>query len=386
MRILIMAVLAAAAFPVVAAQPLLPAGGNDQVPRRLVTLPAPEGEFERKPVSFSWKLDPAETLSRPEPHVVESREYWQTVEGSELERGFDVNVSAPGALIRVSPAREATRLDAADLALARNGRAVPLQSMASDVQLQAAGMAVEPGTAVIRMEKTAAAGRYRLQAAHATGRYVVHVFEPQSDVVLRAQANGNHALSGDTIEVGIAMQRAGRAVDAKAEALLVAPDGRSLPVAVTTGRSGAASARVRLPKDASSLAGLWELQVFANDGELARDARTAFAVTAPTARLGGDFTARARQLKVTLPVEVASTGRYEVRGTLYATGPDKLLHPVSQGHSAGWFEPGKASLELAFNRGHLPAGYGAPFEVRQLELRDQTRMAPIELRERGLRF
>ena len=37
-------------------------------------------------------------------------------------------------------------------------------------------------------------------------------------------------------------------------------------------------------------------------------------------------------------------------------------------------------------RAHVPAGYGAPYEVRQLELNDQGRMAPIESRSRGARF
>jgi len=38
-------------------------------------------------------------------------------------------------------------------------------------------------------------------------------------------------------------------------------------------------------------------------------------------------------------------------------------------------------LVLQFDRSHVPAGYGAPYEVRQLELHDQSRMAPLESRE-----
>jgi len=41
---------------------------------------------------------------------------------------------------------------------------------------------------------------------------------------------------------------------------------------------------------------------------------------------------------------------------------------------------------LAFDREHVPAGYGAPFEVRQLELNDQTRLALVESRSRAVRF
>ena len=59
---------------------------------------------------------------------------------------------------------------------------------------------------------------------------------------------------------------------------------------------------------------------------------------------------------------------------------------MAQAHVAAWLEPGDGLLVLDFDRGHLPAGHGAPFEVRQLELHDQTRMAPLEIRGRGARF
>lgn len=386
MRILILAALVAASFPALANRPLLPAGSNDQVPTHLAVLPAPAGEFERKPVTFSWKLDPAEPLSTPAPHLVESREYWQTVEGGDLVRGIDVSVSAPGALIRVSPARGSARLKPADLKVHRNGQAARLQSAANDEELQAAGMDVDPGTAVVRLDRANAAGRYRLQAAKARGRYLVHVFEPQSDVVLRAQARKNHALNGDTMTVDIAMSRAGRTVGATAEALLVAPDGTSQPVTFARNASGNGTAQVKLPAAASTHPGLWELQVFANDGEVARDARTAFAVAQPTAKFKGDYAVNTQLLRVALPVEAGSAGRYEARGTLYATGPDALLHPVSEGHVANWFERGDGILVLDFEEGHVPAGFGAPYEVRHLELHDQTRLVPVETRDRGARF
>ncbi|MCY7355348.1 MAG: DUF4785 family protein [Lysobacter sp.] len=178
MHIVTLAVLVAAAFPAFAAQPLLPAGSNDQIPTRLATVPAPVGTFERQPMSFASKLDPNEALSTPTPQLVESLEYWRTVEGVDLARGIDIGISAPGALMRVSPARGAARLQPASLKLARNGQEAPLQSIAGDAALQAAGMGVDPGTAVVKMDAGNGAGQYQLQAAEARGRYLVHVFEP----------------------------------------------------------------------------------------------------------------------------------------------------------------------------------------------------------------
>lgn len=369
-----------------AAQVLLPPTQRDQAATRLVSLPAPAGEFERAPVTFAWKLDPHAPLSASPPHVAESREYWQTVEGAELRRGVEVTTTAPGAVIRLSPARGSAALRATDIAVGNNRGPARLEQLANAEELRAAGMDTDDGTAVVKLADEHVAGRYSLRASQASGRYVVHVFEPRSDVLLEAATNRSHVLGGDTIGLSVTMSRAGRALSTNAEALLVAPDGESRPITVARGRGGELVADVRLPLHASAAPGLWELQVFANADGVPRDARTAFAVAAPTARFGVEAATDARRLRLTVPVVTASPGRYEVRGTLYATGPDGIARPVSRAHAARWIERGATRLALAFDRSHVPDGFGAPFEVRQLGLFDQTRMAPLETREHAVRF
>lgn len=381
---LVAAILASLSYSVQAGS-LLPAGASDQVPTRLTSLPAPAGQFERAPVSFSWALDPYAALSTPSPHVAESREYWQTVDASELRRGMELRTTSPGALIRVSPARGANALGAGDFAVASAGKAARIERIAGAEELRAAGMDVDTGTAVLKLARENAAGRYTLRAAKAQGRYVVHVFEPESEVVLQARADRGHVLGGDTIAVSVDMTDHGRPLQAQAEALLVAPDGSSHPVAVTQTAEGLVG-RAQLPVQASASPGLWELQVFANGNGISRDARTAFAVAAPTARFTGEVEIDGQTLRATLPVEVASPGRYEARAVLFATAPDGVLRPVSQAHTAAWSNGGTSRLALAFDANHVPDGFGAPYEVRQLQLLDQTRMAPLESRERGARF
>lgn len=386
LQIAVLTAFAAASFTALATQPLLPAGGHDQVPTRLASLPAPAGQFERAPVSFSWALDPSATLSTPDPHVAESREAWQTIEGAELARGVDLVLTAPGALIRVSPARGSARLEPADIHVQANGKAARLEQAAGAAELKAAGMDVDPGTAVVKLAREHAGGRYQLRADGARGRYVVHVFEPDSDLVLHAKADRTHALNGERIAVDVSVTRGSRGVPAQAEALLVAPDGSSRPVAVSRTGNGDLSARATLPANPGTTAGLWELQVFANVDGVPRDARTAFAVASATARFKGEYAFNTELLRVALPVEAGSVGRYEARGTLYASGPDRVMRPVAQAHAAAWFARGEGLLVLDFDRAHVPTGYGAPFEVRQLELHDQTRLAPLEIRARAARF
>lgn len=387
--ILVFAALVAACFDCLAARPLLPAAHADQVPSQLVSLPLPPGQFERAPVSFSWKLDPSATLAPPAPHQARSREYWQTVEATELSRGVELKLSAPGALVRLSPSRGAAALAPAQVDLRdAAGRRARLQSLASDTQLKAAGMDVDRGTVVVKLAPEHGAGAYRLRATNAAGgRYLVHVFEPTSDVVLSARARSDRALAGSTLAVDLDFQRGNAAMPGvQAQALLVGPDGRSHPAQVRAGAGGRLTAFAPLPVGAQAGAGLWELQLFANAQGIQRDARTAFAVVQPTARFDGQVAINAGDLRLALPVQAASPGRYEARGTLYATAPDGALRPVAQAHSAAWFAKARGVLVLDFEQAHVPAGYRAPFEVRQLELHDQTRMSPLEVRGRAARF
>lgn len=368
-----------------AAQPLLPAGGKDQVPSKLAALPAPSMQVERAPVAFSWKLDPAAAVYDAAPAVAESREYWQTVEGAELQRGVALKLSAPGSLIRISPAADARGLATDALKLQGARGPAKLERLLDERQLKAAGMEVGTGTVMAKLAPEAGAGSFTLSASEARGRYVVHVFEPASTDVLSARIDRDRALAGGDIRLDVDFARAGRKVAANGEALLVSPDGRSWPVRLASSGNGL-GASVRLPKVATDAPGLWELQVFTDADGIQRDARTAFSVAQPTARFGGQYDFDAAKLQMALPVEAASAGRYEARGLLYATAPDGTLRPVSQAHSAAWFERGDGTLTLAFDRSHLPQGYGAPFEVRQLELLDQSRLAPLEKRARAGRI
>ena len=170
--------------------------------------------------------------------------------------------------------------------------------------------------------------------------------------------------------------------------MLVAPDGNSQPVAVTR-RPRRPAVRQRAPAERlpPTTPGLWELQVFASGDGLQRDARTAFAVAQPTARFKGDHAFNAQLLRVAL------AGRSRFARTLRGARDAVRVRPGPR-VATRWrrrtprpgSNRGDGMLVLDFDRQHLPAGYGAPFEVRQLELHDQTRMAPLEIRERGARF
>ena len=390
--------VAAVALPLQAAQPLSGARAGDQVPTVVERAPLPAGPIEQAPVSFAWALDPAQPLTPSAPFTASSRSYWDTVDAPALQQGVPLPLTAPDAVIQVSPVRGARALAPTQWQLRDPAGALAVDKVVDDQQLRAAGMAVGEGSAMVRTGATAAAGTYRLRSDQAQGRYVVQVLEPNSPIALQLQAGSARVLAGGTLALsarlvndgGAAAAHAGRRdarpLPAAGEALLVAPHGRSWPVPLVQGSDGL-HAQVAIPRDVGTTQGLWELQAFVSAEGVQRDAKVAFAVALPTARFSGQARADPARRAVALPLQVGAPGRYEARGTLYATGPDGQLHPVAQAHSAAWFAAaGPGTLTLAFAQAALPEGYAAPFQVRELELHDQSRMAPVESRAVGLSF
>jgi len=374
----------------------LPAvSAGDRISGGVVSAPLPPGQFEREPVQFVWALDPSDAVAAPAVEVMESRSFWRTVDAAQLQRGVELQLSAPGAVVQLSPGAGARALPAGSLKV-RDAANRPVSTRQFDsAQLQQAGMAVAAGTQLLKLEG-GDIGSYRLQAADGQGQYVLQVLEPNSPVVLRARTDRHVAFAGSRINLQVDMDGAQTAPASLAskltasplagQGLLVAPDGRTWEVPLQASRSGGLSTNVALPEQGSDTPGLWELQVFTEQGGIARDTRLAFAVSRPTARIAGAISA-ANPGDVRFPLQLGAPGRYEVRATLFATGSDGVLRPVAQGHSAAWFnKAGTGQLGLSFADVALPAGYGAPFELREVELHDQTRMAPIERRARALRF
>lgn len=364
---------------------LRPAGGDDQIVQRLVAAPLPEGEFERAPVQFSWVLDPFAELAATPPFTAQSREYWLEADAAALRAGIDFDTTAPGAVIRVSPRPGAAAVPADGLSVRRAGDSAPvaLQKQVSADEFQAEGVPAVAGSRVLQLADEASAGRFRLTLANASGRYLVHVFEPNSAYVMTAQASRSQVLAGESLTIGSELVRGGRVLAAATEGVLMAPDGRTFPLEFT-GKTGLKAARVTVPEQASRVPGLWEVHLVAGavDGEVSiqRDARTAIAVTQPTARLAGSYQFNQTQASFSVPVQAAASGRYQLSGVLYATGPDGVARPVSMAHAAAWLERGKHAITLSFNRDHVPLGFAAPYELRDLALSDQTRMGVLETR------
>ncbi len=379
---------------------LLPPSGSDLVPTRLDSakraLPA---NLESAAVDFAWPIASDSKLAAARPHVAASREFWSLQDARQLAAGFRFEVGSPGALIRISPADGAkTTGDAAPVAIRLNGRELSdgrgILRSAAAAELKKLGADFGDGSRVFQLDPAAGTGTVEVQIAKAGGRHLVHVLEPNSDQVLELRSHRDVALAGGELELYADWRSGDRSLaPTLLRGLITAPDGRSIEIEFVADPNGGQRARARLPATDSAVSGLWEAHVFAaadhQGRHLLRDAKTAFAVTAPTARLANRISAAldGNGLALTVAIDASAAGRYELRGTLYGTDATGTLVPFAVAHSARILDAGPGEIVIRLDRALLAdAGVGAPFELRDLALNDQGRFAAQELRARAARI
>jgi len=407
-RIAVPLLAAALALPAAATAdtiPLLPLADGDLAATELEPAPGKVAgpAVSHDPVAFSWPIErTAALVERPAPATATSREYWLRVTAAELAEGVALPTTAPAALVRLNPAGDAAAerapdpgdlaLEAPDGSVWRDGEGMELLADADAVK--ASGAPFAEGTVAFRLRGDLGAGRFVLRApglaALAATPFVVHVLEPSSPYALQLTADRTDALAGAEVHA-VARLAASRSLPpGSIEATLIAPSGRRLPATVRTLWNGDARLTARVESAGGASRGLWQLEASVattvGDLEVRRQVRTAFSATTPTARLGEAAAVEQREdgtLAVRLPVQAAAEGRYEVRAVLFGTRPDGVMVPAAVGHSADWLPAGNTALELLFGT-DLTEGLGAPYELRDLQLVDQSRMGLLHRQARGL--
>ena len=372
------------------------AGADDLVASALIAAPNPGFNTERAPVQFAWKLDAAQALQASAPYVDDSRQFWVNVSAAQMQRGYAIDTTAPGAVIRLSPGLDSdmTALALGDLQLQVAGQtmnaAQAVEHAADAEQMRQAGADFSAGTLAFRIRPELGAGRVSLKAAKAKGSYLLHVYEPNSSLRLRLAAARDSVVAGGEVAISARLYDGDLAIKAgRLGGLITAPDGRSIDLNFVEGADGSIVARAALPADAASQPGLWEVHTFATTkngkARVLRDAKTAIAVAAPTARFAEEVGfAQGNGIDVRLHVQAAAEGRYQASGVLYGTDANGQLQPMAAAQSAAWLEAGTSELALHFGPEVLNAALRAPYAVRELGLADQTRMGQLERRAGGI--
>lgn len=366
------------------------------------SMPAPPASRhqEAEPVHYAWTLEVDTEQPGSTGPSMASREYWVDTTGRELSKGIELPLSAPGAVVRLSALHADTGLllEPGDLQLRVDGRSLDVTSdtdggrLVTGRDLRAQGMSVPEDTLAFRLPRDGQASTLslRLRGAPAGQALVVHVFEPESRWQARLAAPRHHYMAGQQLDLEVGLSDGERLTRAETiEAVLVSPDAdRSWPLEVSgDGLELTGRAPSRLPDTGP---GLYEIHayLYGRDGEtrIRRDIKLAINIAVPTARLTErtEFSAE-NGLALDLGVEAAAPGRYQLSGQVWGTDGNGELQPLAMTQSAAVLASGRNTVQL-----EVPAemvaksGLSAPFEVREIELMDQGRMALLESHSAGL--
>lgn len=376
---------------------LLPAAAQDQVATRLRTPATGKlatDQLDHAPAQVSWALDPAQALdARPQPFVRESREFWIDASEAQLQQGVTLALSAPGAVIRISPHADnkGSTIDARDIVFRSAGRNVAAnqatRSIVDESALSAAGMDAPQGSIAMRLSDTFGAGTVELSVPTARGSYLLHVYEPASSIVLKLGAERDSVTAGTAVRFRASLDGG----ISRIGGLVSAPDGASQNLDFARQADGSYVASIAPDFAHAGDHGLWEVHTFAvaaGKGAIQRDAKTAFAVSVPVARFDGSIERSAdksRDVSVRVGVQSVVASRYQVSAVLFGTAADGSLKPAAIAQSAAWLDSGNGAIELRYEAaGVAKGGLSAPYELRDLRLVNQADMGLLERRERAL--
>lgn len=370
----------------------------ESLPESVPAVP-PSRHVESQPVSYAWPLTIDRSGPAPSGPAMESRQYWVDTTGYGLEKGLKLPLSAPGGIVRISAlhADSGALLDAGQLQVSVDGQSLPVTSGAGGLKviagsdLQAQGMSVPTDSLAFKLPKYGQPNTLslKLSGAPASQALVVHVFEPESPWVGKLSAGRHNYLAGGRIDLEVGLVKGDQRFAADSiQAVLVSPDAaQDWPLEVTAnGFELTGAVPQNLPATGE---GLYEVHAYLQGRQgnamIRRDLKVAVDIAAPTARLtqhiksiddGG--------LSVALGVEVASAGRYQISGQVWGTAANGSLQPLAMTQTAAVLEPGESGLQLNVPADLLLAsGLAAPFEVREVRLLDQGRMAVLESRAHG---
>ncbi|NKI34999.1 hypothetical protein HFP89_07460 [Wenzhouxiangella sp. XN79A] len=355
---------------------------------------------ESAPVQFAWPLTEAPAASLDIPRV-DSRQYWVDATGAELAKGIELPLTAPGAVIRVSPLEPdaKVRIDPANIALALDGAALgasAIARLADGVSLKAAGLDVPESSLAFELGPDVRAGQLKLGVTELPPErhMVVHVFEPESAWVGQLTLPQHTLFTGEAISLGVGVGNGKSQLPlGTVRALITDPSaGEQFDLSLDPATG---VLRGTLPKAVrvTGQDGLFEAHAWVETSTpegltVRRDLKIPFAVTPPLARFDG--TARARLdkgLAIDIGVDTAVAGRFQVNAQVFGTAPDGELRPLAMTQGAATLPVGGGMLQLTVGADLVAgSGLGAPFEVRGLELFDQGRMFQQQRQQQALRL
>lgn len=351
----------------------------------------PQVNNNHEAVSFSYKLDANESLNFDnKPFVENSKQYWIDSTGNKLAQGIQLPVTGGDTIIRISPLTndKSVQLTSSMIQIQNNGIDSNIQVFADSQDLKATGVSFSDNSIALKLQSQPGNLNLKLDNFNGNMPFVIHVFEPKSSYALSLASTQATFNANQIITVNTSMLSADKNIQTNLQGYINRPDGSVLgELDFAQNKNGSYSANIPAIGAQGLAQGLWEVHVFAkgNDKglEIMRDAQTSFAVNLNTAEFSNNLKMTANTIEV--GVNVGLEGRYEVRGVLMGTNKAGDIQPVAMTMTADWLTTGQQSISLKLDTQLITeSGLSAPFALKNVQLTNQTYLAPVQTIKSGI--
>ncbi len=324
--------------------------------------------------------------------VAESKSFYMDVSGKQLNAGFNIPVYSNTAVIRLSSLNRTTVLDGSQIALTQDKSNISTKVMATGSDLKEIGMEVPENT--IAMKVTHQPGNLQLKLNNndkaLDDKFIVHVFEPDSPYRLAVATSKQTYQAGETLTVKANLLNDKASLPMQMQGYITKPNGEKFAdLNFKADKFGQIKAELPQLPFASQEDGLWEVHTVAQGNvagnEILRDVSTSFAVTVPTAQFNGQL--NMSDTEITLGVENLLAARYEINGLLMGHDKAGQQKPIAMLMSADWLKQGTHNISFELPQELIKtSGLVAPFVVKNVSLKNQTLMSPVQEVTAGFTF
>lgn len=356
-------------------------------------LKSPQVNTNHEMVSFSYKLEADTVLDfNNKPFIGNSRQYWIDSTGNKLLKGIKLPVTGGDTIIRISPLsnKKSVQLTASMIHIQNNGKDANIKVFADSQDLKATGASFSDNSIALKVQSQPGSLNLKLDNFDGDMPFVIHVFEPKSAYVLSLSTTQATFNANQEITINTNMLAAKKSIQSNLQGYINRPDGSVLgELKFNQNKNGSYSAKLPAIGAQGLAQGLWEVHVFAKSNdkgiEIMRDVQTSFAVNLNTAEFNNNLKVSTNSIEV--GVNVGLEGRYEVRGVLMGTNKEGVLQPIAMTMTADWLTPGQQAINLKLDSKIIAeSGLSAPFLLKNVQLTNQTYLAPVQTIKSGIRI
>jgi hypothetical protein len=370
-------------------------------PADLVDISVPDVAIEKAAVHFSQRISTNKPISfKAKGYTSISDEYWFEATGKQLKTGVELAISTPGALVRLSGKHAKDKyspqtkgIDPSSVQLFKNNKKLSTPFSQKVSQQEFATANIFPNSSAMKLKSELGKGVFTLKVndyLDDNQRYVVNVKEKNAEHKLHLSLAKQSYIQGEKINFTSQLKATSTnkqilTQGRPAAYIKTLSGGRMMLNFTQNGNEFEFTVPTSLaPTKRGQLFELYvETETKTKGLKVKRNAKVAFSVAQPTARIEGVAKLNQDNPTVTsfvdINLQVVSEGRYEISAMIYGSRGKKLSLPFMLSRSAYYLTPGEHTVKLQLDTNIIrDSGLKAPFTVKNIRLMDQSRMALLQ--------